>query len=95
MAKVTVTGISPELTAKEIEELEALEDREIVYDDDSPRMTEQMLAQFHSFDYIPLRIERDNYSVVHSFGGDYQKVLTRLLNLALRDGNLINKSRMA
>ena len=62
MAKVTVTGISPELTAKEIQELEALEDREIVYDDDSPRMTEQMLAQFHSFDYIPLRIERDNYN---------------------------------
>ena len=88
-----MTGISPELTAQEIEELEALDGREIVYDDDSPRMTEQMLSQFHSFDYIPLRIERENYSVVHSFGGDYQRILTRLLNLALRDGNLINQSR--
>ena len=58
MVKVTMTGISTELTAQELEELEALESREITYDDDSPRMTEHMLAQFHSFDYNPLRIER-------------------------------------
>ena len=94
MAKVTMTGISPELTPQEIEELEALEHREIVYDEDSPEMTDRMLSQFHSFDQIPVKIESDNYSIVHSFGKDYQSVLNRLLNLALRDGNLVQKSTL-
>jgi hypothetical protein len=91
MAKVTMTGLSAELSEEEIRELEALESREIVYDEDSPQMTEKMLSQFHRFATVPVQISQSNISTVRSFGKNYQSVLTRLLNLALQDTNLIKR----
>ena len=57
MAKVTMTNISTELSEKELQELEDLENRDIEYDIDSPRMTEDMLKQFHRFNVLPMTID--------------------------------------
>ncbi len=44
--QIKYSELSEELTPEEIAELEALEDRPIVYDEDCPEMTEEMLKQF-------------------------------------------------
>lgn len=44
--KIKLSDISTELTPEENAELEALENRPIVYDEDCPEMTEEMLKQF-------------------------------------------------
>lgn len=46
MTSIKYSELSAELTPEEVEELEALEDRPIVYDEDCPKMTEEMLKQF-------------------------------------------------
>lgn len=91
MAIITMTGLSTELTEEDLKDLEALEDREVIYDDDSPRMTEKMLSQFHRFTTIPVKIDSSNIGIVRSFGKDYQGILSQLINLALKDSNMIRK----
>lgn len=91
MAIVTMSGLSTELTEEEIKDLEALETRDIIYDEDSPEMTDHMLSQFHRFNEIPVHINQANIGVVKSFGKNYQSVLTRLLNLALQDTSLLKR----
>lgn len=44
--QIKYSELSEELTPEEIAELEALENRPIVYDEDCPEMTEEMLKQF-------------------------------------------------
>lgn len=46
MTRIKYSELSVELTPEEVAELEALEDRPIVYDEDCPKMTEEMLKQF-------------------------------------------------
>ena len=46
MTSIKYSELSAELTPEEVAELEALEDRPIVYDEDCPKMTEEMLKQF-------------------------------------------------
>lgn len=44
--QIKYSELSEELTPEENAELEALENRPIVYDEDCPEMTEEMLKQF-------------------------------------------------
>lgn len=46
MTSIKYSELSEELTPEENAELEALENRPIVYDEDCPEMTEEMLKQF-------------------------------------------------
>ena len=54
MQKVMMRDVLPELSEEELKELEALDDREIVYDEESPQMTPEMLSQFHRFEQTPV-----------------------------------------
>ncbi len=47
MAKVTMNSLKPILTPEEIDELEAAEKRPIIFENDCPEMTGEMLKQFH------------------------------------------------
>lgn len=89
MATITMTNISTDLTEDEIKELEMLDNRTIEYDEDSPRMTKDMLRQFHRFNVIPITIEKDNLDAVKSLGDDFQVELSRIVNDVLRNTNRI------
>lgn len=84
MAKITMTNISTDLTEEEKKDLEMLENRAIVYDEDCPRMSDTMLRQFHNFNMIPIKIESDNLGVVRSFGDNYLNELNHIMNDVLR-----------
>lgn len=91
MAKVMMNSLPAQLTPEEIAELDAAEKMPIIFDDDCPEMTDEMLKQFHRMDKVTIRISPDNMKKVKSFGPDYGKFLSHLLDLALNDAELIKK----
>lgn len=91
MAKVTMTSLKPILTPEEIAELEEAEKRPIIFENDCPEMTGEMLKQFHRMDTISIKISPSNMKKIKSFGSNYPKILSHLLDLALNDAELVKK----
>ena len=91
MAKVIMISLPAQLTPEEIEELAAAEKMPIIFDDDCPEMTDDMLKQFHRMDKISIKISPSNMKIVKSLGADSAKVLSRLLDLALNDTELLKR----
>ena len=91
MARVMMNSLSPELTQEEIAELEAAEKMPIIFDDDCPEMTSEMLKQFHRMDTVTVKISPSNMKKVKSFGADYSNILSHLLDMALNDAELVKK----
>ena len=91
MAKVTMHSLPANLTEEEVAELEAAEKMPIIFDDDCPEMTNDMLKQFHKMDKVTIKISPRNMKIIKSFGPDYAKILSHLLDLALNDAELVKK----
>lgn len=91
MTKIKYSELSTELTEEEIAELDALEDRPIVYDEDCPAMTEEMLSQFKRANVVTVCIEESNLKKVGALGKDYRNALSKLINLALNEEELVKK----
>ncbi len=66
MAKIMMRDLSPELSEEELKDLDALDGREIVYDEDCPEMTSTQLAQFHRFDQIPISVSDSDMKKVRA-----------------------------
>ena len=80
-----------ELTEQELAELESAEHMPITFDEDSPEMTADMLKQFHRMDSVNIKLSPENMKKVKSFGKDYPEILSRLLDLAINDTELLKK----
>lgn len=91
MAKVMMNSLPAELTPEEIEELEAVEKMPICFDDDCPEMTDEMLKQFHRMDSVTIELSPGSMKKVKSLGEGYSKILSRLLDLALNDAEMVKK----
>lgn len=91
MAKVMMNSLPAKLTPEEMAELEAAEKMPITFDDDCPEMTNEMLSQFHKMDKVTISISPSNMQKAKSLGADYTKILSRLLDLALNDAELVKK----
>ena len=57
MAKVMMNSLPPELTPEEMAEIEAAEKLPIVFDDDCPEMTKDMLEEFHRMETVMVKKE--------------------------------------
>jgi uncharacterized protein (DUF4415 family) len=89
------------LTQGEIEMLEALKKRPIDFDEDSPELTEDQLKQFRKVSEIhkeerrkqsvTLRLSPRALRKARSLGKGYTSVLSRILEHALEDNELIEK----
>lgn len=91
MAKVMMNSLPAELTPEEAVEIDAAEKMPIIFDDDCPEMTVEMLKQFHRPDTVTVRISPDSMKKVRSLGADYPQILSHLLDLALNDAELVKK----
>ena len=91
MVRVKMSDIDYALTDEEKKEIEAAESKPIVYDDDSPKMTGKMLKQFHAFDAVPIRVSRETIKKAKSYDKDYVGLLSRLIELAVSDKDLLKK----
>ncbi len=89
------------LTPEEKEMLEALKDKPIVFDEDSPELTDEQLKRFvrvsemrreeRRKQSVTLRLSPQALSKARSLGKGYTSVLSRILENALNDNKLIEQ----
>ena len=88
-------------TKAQIRMLSELEDRPIVYDEDCPQLSDEELSQFRRISDIrneerkkqtvSLRLSPQAVRKAKSLGKGYTSVLSRILEVALSDNDLIKK----
>lgn len=98
MVTMNLNELSSNLTPDELQELETAESKSPVFDSDSPEMTPEMLMQFKRMNKetrvkqtISLRLSPSTLKKAKSFGKGYTAVLSRLLDLAINDDDMIRK----
>ena len=96
--KMSVNELTLELTQEELLELEAAESKPVIFDEDSPEMTKEMLMQFKRMNKeervkqtISIRLSPSTLNKAKSLGKGYTSVLSRLLDLAINDEEMLKK----
>jgi uncharacterized protein (DUF4415 family) len=87
--------IKRELTNEEMQEIEALEERPIAYDEDAPELSIEQIKQFKRMDHtkqtVSIRLSPQTMEKARALGKGYTSVLSRLLDAALNDEEMIKK----
>lgn len=93
---------TPELSHPQQKELNALKKRKITYDDDLPKFTEDQLKEFRRVakdhhagrtkQTVTLRLSPATLQKARSLGPGYTSVMSRLLDIALNDPEMIRKA---
>ncbi len=92
IAKVMMDSLPAQLTPEEIADLEAAEKMPITFDEDRPEMTSDMLKQFHRMDNVTIKISPSNMKKIRALGSDPARILSRLIDLALDDADLVKSA---
>ena len=89
------------LTEEQIKELETAEKTPIVYDWDCPKLSKKQLSQFRRVSEInhekrkkvtlTLRLPKSTVEKAKSLGKGYTSVLSRILEAALNDNEILEK----
>ncbi len=98
---VHIVNLDKPLTKKQIKMLEKMENSPIVYDEDCPELTEEQLKQFKEAadlkreerlkQTVSLRLSPQAMKKAKSLGKGYTSVLSRILEAALSDNEVIKK----
>ncbi len=98
MVKMTLNDIREPLTEDELHELDEAAQRKPVFDVDSPEMTTDQLIQFkrmHRIDRtkqtVSLRLSPSTLKKAKAYGKGYTAFLSRLLDEAIDDEELVRK----
>ena len=98
MVTISMNELSYELTDNERKELEDAARKPVVYDEDCPELTEEMLDQFKRANreervkqIVSLRLSPDTLKKAKALGKGYTSILSRLLDLAINDTELLKK----
>ena len=98
MVTISMNELSYDLTDNERKELEDAARKPVVYDEDCPELTEEMLAQFKRVNReervkqtVSLRLSPDTLKKAKALGKGYTSILSRLLDLAINDTELLKK----
>ena len=98
MVKMNISELSSGLTEEELLEIEKAANSPIVHDEDSPEMTKEMLMQFKRMNKeervkqtVSLRLSPSTLKKAKSLGKGYTSVLSRLLDLAINDEEMLKK----
>lgn len=98
MVKMNINELTSELTEEELLDLEMAANAPIKHDEDSPEMTEEMLMQFKRMNKeervkqtVSLRLSPSTLKKAKSLGKGYTSVLSRLLDLAINDEEMLKK----
>ena len=98
MVKMNFDDIKNELTEEELRELEEAAAGEIVFDEESPEMTPEMLKQFKQMKQksrtkqtASIRLSEKAQRFSKAYGKGYTSFLSRLIDAALDDAALVKK----
>ena len=98
MVKMKLSDLNAELTEEELRKLDEAEKKEPIFDDDSPLMMKEQLMQFKRINHenrtkptISLRISPSTLKKAKQYGKGYTGLLSRLLDAAIDDEELVRK----
>jgi hypothetical protein len=88
--------IKSELTDDEKKEIDALDSRPITYDSDCPELTIDQIKQFKNMDEtssqtVSIILSPQTMSKAKALGNCYTTVLSKILDIALNDDELVKK----
>lgn len=82
-------------------EIKAAAEREPVYDEDAPELSLEQMRRYRKAAVrkktkspVTLELSKENMDRAHSFGKEYRSVLSRLLELAMDDKDLVRQARL-
>ena len=98
MVKMNIKDLDSNITAEAMKELEAAEKMMPLFDEDSPEMIEDMLPQFKRMHQVSrvkktasIRLSEKAQLFSKNYGKGYTSFLSRLIDAALDDENLVKK----
>lgn len=98
MVKMSIKDLDRTLSSEELQELEAAEQLQPVFDADSPEMTSDMLRQFKRMNQeernkqtVSVRLSPKTLRIAKSYGKGYTSFLSRLLDEAIQNEDLVRK----
>ena len=98
MVKMSFEELNNELNKEEIREMEEAAAHSIVFDEDSPEMTPEMLQQFKRMKQkgrtkqtASIRLSEKAQKFSRAYGKGYTFFLSRLIDAALDDASLVKK----
>ena len=98
MVKMSIKDLDRTLSSEEMQELEAAEQMYPVFDADSPELTADMLQQFKRMSQedrnkqtVSLRLSPRTLKIAKSYGKGYTSFLSRLLDEAIQNEELVRK----
>ena len=98
MVRMNGSNLSQPLTEEERREIESAAARAPSFDDESPEMDAGQLAQFRraygedrTRPTVSIRLSRQTYNKAKSYGKGYTAFLSRLLDAAIQDEELVKK----
>ena len=98
MVKMSIKDLDRTLSGEEMQDLAAAEQMQPVFDADSPEMTADMLLQFKRMNQeernkqtVSLRLSPKTLKSAKSYGKGYTSFLSRLLDEAIQNEELVRK----
>lgn len=86
-------------TEKQRLEIREAEKRTPVYDEDAPELSLEQMQRYRkaalskkATKSITLELSKENMAKAYSFGEEYRTVLSRLLELAMNDNDLVKRA---
>lgn len=93
--------LNEDLTQEQLEMLEALKTRPVVFDDDLPELTEEQIKKFKKVSAVrkedrrkqsvTLRLTPRTLKKARSLGKGYTSILSRILEAAMEDNDIIER----
>lgn len=90
-----------EPTKEQCQEIREVAKRTVLCDEDAPELSLEQMRRYRKAAIdksakamVTLELSKENMDKAHSFGKEYRAVLSRLLELALNDKELIRKARL-
>lgn len=90
-----------EPTEKQRQEIREAAKRTVLCDEDAPELSLEQMQRYRKAAIdkkakmaVTLELSKENMDKAHSFGNEYRAVLSRLLELAMNDKELISKAKL-
>ena len=88
-------------TKEQRQEIREAAKRTPVYDESAPELSIEQMRRYKKAAIdkkaktaVTLELSKENMDKAHSFGEEYRAVLSRLLELAMNDSDLVRKARL-
>ena len=98
MVKMSYKDINKKLSREELQEVEAAAARTIIFDEESPEMTSEMLSQFKRLKQkkrtkqtASIRLSEKAQNFSRAYGKGYTSFFSRLIDAALEDEALVKR----